>query len=303
MSFLKTLTLSTGNLDLILKAVKVINILIICIGLSYCVSPSSPAPVSSRSSPPASKRFVHVVKRGETLYSIAWRYGLDYKRLALVNGINQNYRIFPGQRIVLSDKATVAHKSTRVAKPVVKPQEKPVIRTAPAKPKPVVVKPKPVVVKPKTPAKPAAAPRSEKKPKPSAVNAKESQSTGSLSWRWPSKGKVLTNFYTGSSASKGIDIAGKKGESVVAAADGDVVYAGSGLRGYGKLVIIKHNDTYLSAYAHNNRLQVKEGDKVTAGQHIADIGSSGTGARNQPKLHFQIRRHGKPVDPLKILPQ
>ncbi|MEH6344918.1 MAG: peptidoglycan DD-metalloendopeptidase family protein [Bermanella sp.] len=119
-------------------------------------------------------------------------------------------------------------------------------------------------------------------------------------WTWPAKGKLIAKFSAKSPANKGIDIAGGLGESVTAAAAGSVVYAGSGLLGYGNLVIIKHNEQYLSAYAHNKRLLVKESQKVKAGQTIAELGSSGT---DKVKLHFEIRRQGKPVDPMLYLPR
>src|SRR3954452_14272818 len=113
---------------------------------------------------------------------------------------------------------------------------------------------------------------------------------------WPVKGKLLAPFRE---ASKGIDVSGRKGLPVLAAASGRVVYAGAGLRGYGKLIIIKHNDTWLSAYAHNDNLLVKEQEDVRKGQRIGEMGSSDS---DQVKLHFEVRRVGKPVDPQKILP-
>ncbi|MFI4924159.1 MAG: peptidoglycan DD-metalloendopeptidase family protein, partial [Vicinamibacteria bacterium] len=119
-----------------------------------------------------------------------------------------------------------------------------------------------------------------------------------LDWVWPAKGKLVAQFSENASL-KGIDIAGATGDAVVASAPGRVVYAGSGLRGYGKLVIIKHNATYLTAYAHNKDIMVKEGQSVTRGQKIAEMGSSDT---DRVKLHFEIRRLGKPMDPLRFLP-
>jgi lipoprotein NlpD len=121
---------------------------------------------------------------------------------------------------------------------------------------------------------------------------------GKLDWAWPAKGKVVTQF-SDSTTFKGIDIAGSAGQPVTASAGGKVVYAGSGLRGYGKLIIIKHNDAYLSAYAHNRDILVKEGQQVVKGQKIAEMGNTDT---DQVKLHFEIRRQGKPVDPLRYLP-
>jgi lipoprotein NlpD len=123
---------------------------------------------------------------------------------------------------------------------------------------------------------------------------------GAPEWHWPVAGVILSSFQGNNGLNKGIDLGGKLGEPVLAAASGQVVYSGSGLRGYGKLLIIKHNETFLSAYAHNDRLLVKEGDLVKVGQRIADMGSSGT---DRVKLHFEIRRDGTPVDPLKFLPR
>jgi lipoprotein NlpD len=117
-------------------------------------------------------------------------------------------------------------------------------------------------------------------------------------WRWPAKGKVVTSFSR--SGGKGIDIAGKFGQVIVAASDGSVVYSGSGLIGYGQLIIVKHNKRYLSAYAHNNKILVKEGDTVKGGQRIAEMGRSGS---NRAMLHFEIRRDGKPIDPMRYLPK
>ena len=117
-------------------------------------------------------------------------------------------------------------------------------------------------------------------------------------WRWPSNGKVVRTF--ASNVHKGIDIAGSRGDPVTATAAGKVVYAGAGVTGYGSLIIVKHNDTYLSAYGHNEQLLVSEGSVVKVGQQIATMGSSGT---NSVKLHFELRRQGKPVDPLTLLPK
>jgi lipoprotein NlpD len=119
-------------------------------------------------------------------------------------------------------------------------------------------------------------------------------------WRWPTEGRVVSTFSESGPGRKGINIVGKPGQAITAAADGTVVYSGDGLPRYGNLLIIKHNDTYLSAYAHNDTLLVKEGDKVKSGQRIATLGRSGT---QTDQLHFEIRRNGKPVDPLRFLPK
>ena len=117
-------------------------------------------------------------------------------------------------------------------------------------------------------------------------------------WQWPARGEVVTSFSR--SGGKGIDIAGSFGQAIVAASDGEVVYSGSGLIGYGQLIIVKHNKRYLSAYAHNNKILVKEGDTVKGGQRIAEMGRSGS---NRALLHFEIRRDGKPIDPVRYLPK
>jgi lipoprotein NlpD len=151
---------------------------------------------------------------------------------------------------------------------------------------------------------PAPAAETVRTPAPSEARAAPSPPTPDdadddhLSWSWPAKGKVIAGF-SESANLKGIDIAGSMGEPVVASAPGKVVYAGSGLRGYGKLIIIKHNKTYLSAYAHNREILVKEGQQVAKGQKIAEMGNSDA---DQVKLHFEIRRLGKPMDPARYLP-
>jgi lipoprotein NlpD len=135
---------------------------------------------------------------------------------------------------------------------------------------------------------------------PPAVKPLPPTQRSASGWIWPTNGAVIGRFSSNGSLNKGIDIAGELGQPVLAASDGSVVYAGSGLRGYGELVIIKHSDTYVSAYGHNRRLLVQEGQKVKAGQNIAEMGSTGT---DRVKLHFEVRRQGKPVDPLQYLPR
>ncbi|MCX2982129.1 LysM peptidoglycan-binding domain-containing protein [Halieaceae bacterium IMCC14734] len=208
------------------------------------------------------------VRHGDTLYGIAWRYGLDHKQLASNNAIAYPYTIFPGQSLRLKGKVSAASTSKTTSKSNSAPR-----KTASA----------PSTSTSTTPSnsKPAAAPA-----------AKVGR------WRWPSQGKVVRGF--SGEVHKGIDIAGKAGDAVQAVAAGKVVYAGNGIVGYGNLLIIKHNETYLSAYGHNRRLRVAEGASVKAGERIADMGSSAT---NSVKLHFEIRRDGKPIDPLKFLPK
>ncbi len=135
-------------------------------------------------------------------------------------------------------------------------------------------------------------------PKAGAASEGADNDEDRVNWSWPATGKVVTS-YSEAANLKGIGIGGKAGQPVLASAAGKVVYAGSGLRGYGKLVIIKHNKTYLSVYAHNSEILVKEGQTVTKGQKIAEMGNTDS---EQVKLHFEIRRQGKPVDPIKYLP-
>lgn len=247
---------------------------LVMLALAGCSTSTVRAPIGERSHVvPTRTAGVHVVRRGETLFSIAWQRGLDYRSVAAWNGIRSPYTIYPGQRLRLSPPS--------------------VARTAPPRPDaPVAARradphpPQTAAPRAKPPVKPAPAPR------PVAA-------AGPLRWQWPVQGRILRSFDANVSGKKGISIGGSAGERIRAAADGQVVYAGSGLVGYGRLIIVKHNDTYLSAYGHNRNLLVKEGDVVRAGQVIAEMGSSGT---NRTQLHFEIRQNGKSVDPLRYLP-
>ncbi|UVJ45175.1 peptidoglycan DD-metalloendopeptidase family protein [Pseudomonas sp. LS1212] len=226
----------------------------------------------------------YVVRRGDTLFSIAFRYGWDYKALAARNNIPPPYTIRPGQAIRFDGRSSSSG-STVVAGPVAAPSSS--IKTTVIK-RPVNGAPV-VATAPVTP--PIAA------PVVTPVPAGERVAGG---WAWPANGVLIGKFSSNGSLNKGVDIAGDLGQPVFAASDGSVVYAGSGLRGYGELVIIKHSDTYVSAYGHNRRLLVREGQQVKVGQTIAEMGSTGT---DRVKLHFEIRRQGKPVDPLQFLPR
>ncbi len=155
-------------------------------------------------------------------------------------------------------------------------------------------------VEPKPEVRPEVKPETKPEPKPEArpdSKAEPAANGDRLDWGWPASGKIIAGF--NETSSKGVDLAGKPGDPVLAAAGGRVVYAGTGLRGYGKLVIVKHDNSFLSAYAHNQALLVKEGQAVTKGQKIAELGDTDS---DRPKLHFEIRRQGKPVDPGKFLP-
>lgn len=200
---------------------------------------------------------IYTVNKGDTLYSIAWDHGHDYRTVARWNGIDPPYTIYPGQEIRMYP-APTATRSTG--------------RSTPVAPAPTA---------------------------PAAAQSDEADDNRPMQWQWPVKGKIVNTFSGSDPGKKGLDIAGNMGQSVEAAADGKVVYSGSGLRGYGNLIIIKHNTTYFSAYAYNSKLHVRENDVVEAGQHIADMGNNGSGPA---MLHFEIRRNGKPQDPVKYLP-
>ncbi|WP_136680315.1 peptidoglycan DD-metalloendopeptidase family protein [Neptunomonas sp. XY-337] len=253
---------------------------------------------SQRGRPSSAKTYQ--VKRGDTLYSIAWRYGKDYRTLAKINGIGKSYRIYSGQVIRLEPQPTSPIKPT-LSKSNVKVKRAeadgvlvPVNQNSRFDDPPAGNNPPNKAVKTET--------VSVNKPvgvKPRAVSVKK-QNAGKITWKWPAKGRVLSGFSSKGSRNRGVNIAGKRGDPVYAAASGKVVYAGSGLLGYGKLIIINHNQEYLSAYAHNSRILVTENDNVNVGDKVAEIGRSGT-TRNM--LHFEIRKDGKPVNPLKFLPK
>lgn len=227
---------------------------IICLGMVACDSTPTYAPVSDVNTiEPLPASGVHRVTPGETLYEIAWRYGLDYRYLAALNHLSPPYYLRKGQTLYLRNKINLPNKKM---------------------PALVVTKATPPMFKPII-----------EKAEPTNVVSK---------WVWPAKGKVITPF---SVSHKGINIAGREGEPIVAVAAGKVVYAGDGLRTYGNLIIIKHNSLYLSAYAHNKELLVKEGEWVQQGQKIAEMGHTGT---DRVILHFEMRRAGKPIDPVSL---
>ena len=232
--------------------------------LSGCAS--SPAPVADRGDRAAASGSRYTVQKGDTLYSIAWRAGLNWKTLASLNGIGPPYRIQQGQ--VLRLRATPS---------------KPRTAASPAQSAP-------------TPAASSSKARTAKvSPMPTPPPLK-----GPLRWAWPVSGTVERPFAgSGAALNKGLDIRGAPGSVVRAAAPGVVVYAGAGLRGFSALIIVKHDDTWLSAYAHNADSLVKEGAPVAAGASLARLGRGAQGQR----LHFELRRDGKPIDPQTVLPK
>ncbi|MGH8280577.1 MAG: peptidoglycan DD-metalloendopeptidase family protein [Gammaproteobacteria bacterium] len=199
----------------------------------------------------------YAVKPGDTLYSIAWRYGLDYHDVAARNDIGSDYLIKPGQTLAL------------------------------AAPQHLVVHPASKAISPSRTASSTPVPASDYTPP-----------AGALHWVWPASGAVVRLFHADDPLSKGIDITGVQGQDIYAAAPGKVVYTGSAIIGYGKLIIIKNSEQFLSAYADNDEILVKEGDIVKAGERIASMGLNRDG---HPLLHFEIRYNGKPVNPLSYL--
>ena len=245
------------------------------------VSTSRPAPARPAIAP-LPRGGVHVVGRGETLYGISFRYGLRYQDVGAWNGIGDPYLIEVGQRLRLSP--------PRRGEPAV------VVAPRPAPARPAVSAPPPrPAISPPVPSATVAAPTA-----PAATAPAPAMVVGSGDWRWPAQGQVIGRFVAGDQTRQGIDIAGKAGQEVQAAADGVVVYSGAGLVGYGELIILKHSEEWLSAYAHNERRLVNEGARVSAGQVIARMGHTGA---PRDMLHFEIRRNGKPVDPLGLLPR
>jgi lipoprotein NlpD len=247
-----------------------VSIIAICVVMTGCLSSRGFISTEEKFSESKKTAGFHRVEKGDTLFSIAWTYGWDYYELANTNSIAKPYTIYVGQKIDIVNPLLV--KNSAVISSAGK--------TSKWKPK-----------KEKTPAR-RVEPRHKAPVDPSLVTQK--------GWKWPAKGKVIGHFLANNSQNKGIDIAGELGESVNASAAGTVVYAGKGLRGYGNLVIIKHDSKFLSAYAHTSIILVREKEKIKAGQIIAEIGSTGT---NRVKLHFEIRRNGRPVDPLQFLPK
>ena len=245
----------------------------------------------------------HVVKKGDTLYSIALDYGQDYRELAAWNNledpglikIDQRLRMFPPDSV---GEATTVQPTALAAPAPIPVLSEPKARKVPYSEQALAQFKMPApAASTVTTGKPSPKPQvAEAAPPPSAP--KETVADGKMIWEWPAQGKLLYGFGQGP-IPKGIGIEGHSGQPVMAAAPGKVVYSGSGLRGYGKLIIVKHNASYLSVYAHNSRVLVKEGQTVAKGQKIAEIGDSDS---DRIALHFEIRRLGKPIDPLQYLP-
>ncbi|WP_238786868.1 peptidoglycan DD-metalloendopeptidase family protein [Ferrimonas lipolytica] len=269
---------------------------------------SRPAPVTTLNTTPINKMpkgsvkgSNYVVKKGDTLYSIAFASGNDYRKLAKLNGLNKSNTIYPGQRIKLKESPKKS-KGTKAAKASSKPQAK---ASSTSKKQQTVAQAQKTEIKPKvdSPKQPsyAGAGAVVSKSVPPTVPTRVAALPAKVSqWRWPVQGKVIRGFSSSQQGNKGLDIAAVEGTPVTSTAAGRVVYAGSALRGYGQLVIVKHSDDYLSAYAHNSRILVKEKQQVSAGQKIAEVGHSDA---DRDMLHFEIRYQGKSVDPKRYLPR
>ena len=273
--------------------------------------------------PDDSRSPTHIVQKGETLYSIARQYGLNYQELGAWNNLANANTMKEGAELQLTapsarggQPGTTALPINIDAPPEGKPVNEPVKIPAPAAPKPEeprldpLLKTDPKVSRipyseaalqkiqrgegePSTTAKSESLPEIKPEANPSVPGDNES-----LQWVWPTSGKIASNF---NESSKGLDIEGVPGQAIVASADGRVSYIGNSLRGYGKMIVIIHNKSHLSLYAHNSAILVKEGQTVTKGQKIAEMGNSDS-EDGTVKLHFEIRRLGKPVDPWKYLP-
>ena len=272
--------------------------------VSACAG-NAAAPIEDRSRPGTARGAQsYTVRRGDTLFSIAFRHGLDYRRLAAANAIARPYTIFPGQRLMLREAPARSAAGSLASRGSPTVSAAPKVSPAAAKgaaAKGTAAKGTAVEARSAPPAKTAPAPGQAAPASAAAVSAKSASGAApaaSASWRWPAAGRVVRRF--DGTLNKGIDIAGPRGDVVRATRAGRVVYAGTGIAGYGLMLILRHSEEYLSAYGHSDALLVKEGDAVRAGQGVARRGSSGT---DSVKLHFEIRRHGRPLDPLSVLPE
>lgn len=302
--------------------------------LAGCASTRSPAPVSDRrptaapqpkppvaqavpAAPAAGVAGEHVVRRGDTLYSIALEHGMDYRELAAQNNIDDPSKLRVGQVLRVGAAPPKPPVQVGTARAGTQIESRP-LDAGGAAPPPATgdalkTSPKAVrlpyseqnlaLLQRGEAAKPAAAaskpePVARVEPKPEPAKPAAPADPDAIEFTWPHRGRVIQGFSEPNN--KGVDIAGKPGDAVVAAAPGRVMYIGTGIRGYGKLIVIKHDNNYNSVYAHNREILVKEGQTVARGQKIAELGDTDA---DQPKLHFEIRQSGKPVDPMRYLPR
>lgn len=278
---------------------------------------SAPAPVEDLSARPAGSYALtsdgrYRVRQGDTLYSIAFNYGLDWKDVARWNGVHRPYTIFPGQELQLTppparrtgDTTITTRAVGTTPRATTRPAEIPEPDRSADETSPTIAESSTTPTEPTsapdasgaaadTAAQVASAPQTAPAPAPSEPLKDPER------WLWPTEGRVIGRFAEGDPARKGINIAGTEGQPVIASAAGDVVYSGNGLIGFGELIIIKHSDSMLTAYAHNRQRLVQEGERVAAGSTIAEMGQN---HQDQTMLHFELRVDGKPVDPLRYLP-
>ena len=282
----------------------------VCLVLLAACSYHPPAPIEEQSDTKVKRQLnadgTYYVRSGDTIYAIAFGYGVDPDDVAKWNGISSPYVIYPGQKLRLSAPPAGSRNSgsspgvqisaaktpgQATTKTVSSPE-----KSSPAKP----TQTKPDQVK-SAPVKPSPAPTAGTTTKTTTAGKPPvSHSADPKSWKWPTKGRLHRTYVAGDPARNGIDIAGREGQAISASSGGQVVYSGNGLIGYGELIIIKHSEKMLSAYAHNKVRMVKEGDQVISGQKIAEMGRN---AGNEQLLHFEIRVRGKPVNPLTYLPK
>jgi lipoprotein NlpD len=253
-------------------------------------TPVVPAPAAPADEAKSDARGSYTVRKGDTLLRIALDNGQNYRDLVTWNNLADPDDIKVGQVLRVTPPERVAGVQTS---PVPSPDSRPALPKKPVLPK-----------RPESNVAEAAKPESKGEKAETITPAGPAPGTivtanddERLSWMWPANGRIVATFDDGKT--KGIDIAGKPGQQVMAAGAGKVMYAGSGIRGYGNLVIVKHSNTLLSAYAHNRAIVVKEGDTVSKGQVIAEMGDTDA---DSVKLHFEIRQQGKPVDPSRFLP-
>ena len=261
----------------------------------------------------------HTVRKGDTLYSIAKRYNVNAKEMVSLNRLNDPGHLKVGQRLKIPQ---LTQSPPKVVKAKSKPAYHPKYQQQQDKSKSAPVKSIGMMAKngaatttasdsTKSSNQTTATSRASTNKKPvtttkSTTPSKQNtrrykvRTANALKWQWPNGGKVLDTYFEGLSKGRGIQIYSQAGSPVKAAASGQVVYSGSALRGYGNLIILKHSKNFLTAYAHNRKLMVKEGESVQIGQQIAEMGQSGT---NKVKLHFEVRHQGKPIDPMRVLPK
>lgn len=249
---------------------KLLLITLVSISIAGCFGKSKPAKISKARGKVYRTQKTYIVKSGDNLYFIAKKLGVSTKDLTKRNKLRNNAKIFPGQRI----KYMHYHKH---------PQKTYSGKTSTRQKKYTSI-----------------ASSNHKKTEASKKSVIAKPIASNFKWGWPAKGKIINNYYQPNSKLRGINIASFEGAPVKAAATGTVVYSGNALRGYGNLIIIKHNNIYLTAYAHNSKILVREGQKVSKGQLIAKMGKSGA---KKVMLHFEVRRYGKPIDPMRVLPK